>query len=164
MADLTPAQELREAAKLMRERASEAERPGYESSHPGRPWCPAWTYSVVRHVSRNLDTECSEHPWGSEHEGDCNQWGRWAGYHIAAMHPGVALAVADWLEAAASDADEFLELDAPECGHADAPCRCDHTPVWGCDRCGEYLSPGACTCWNAALAVARAYLNSEGTQ
>jgi hypothetical protein len=99
MPDLTPAEELGEAAKLMRERAAEAERSGYGSTHPGQPWCPAWTYSVVRHVERNMDSECSEHPWGSENEGECNTWGRYAGYHIAGMHPAFALAVADWLDA-----------------------------------------------------------------
>lgn len=95
---MTPAEELRAAAKLMRERAAEAEQPGYGSTSPGRPWCPAWTYGIVRHVQRNMDSDCTEHPWGSEHEGDCNQWGRYAGYHIASWHPGVALAVADWLD------------------------------------------------------------------
>jgi hypothetical protein len=100
-----PAAQLRAAAKLMRERATEAETPGYESDHPGKPWCPEWTYTVVRHVSRNVDTDCSAHPWDSENERDCNRWGRHAGYHIAGMHPGVALAVADWLEAEAAAAD-----------------------------------------------------------
>ena len=105
MSDLTPAQELRQAAKLMRERATEAEKPGYDSDHPGKPWCPAWTYSAVRHVQRNLDLDCVEHEYGTEREGDCNRWGRYAGYHIAGMHPGVALAVADWLDSTAG----FLE-------------------------------------------------------
>jgi hypothetical protein len=107
-ATMNPAAELREAAKLMRERAAEAEKPGYDSTHPGKPWCPAWTYSVVRHVNRNMDSECSEHPWGSESEGDCNQWGRHAGYHIAGMHPAFAVAVAEWLDEVAADSHASL--------------------------------------------------------
>jgi hypothetical protein len=97
---------MRRTAKLMRERAAEAEREGFGSGHPGQPWCPDWTWSVVRHVNRNLDAECSKHEWGSENEGECNTWGRYAGYHIAAMHPGVALAVAEWLETEAAMADQ----------------------------------------------------------
>ena len=109
----TLAETIRRAAVLVRERAAEAEKEGYGSSHPGRPWCPEWTWSVVRHVERNLDAECTAHPWGSENEGDCNTWGRYAGYHIAAMHPGVALALADWLEreAALIDAQVFPQSD-----------------------------------------------------
>ena len=108
MPDHSPAEELRAAAKLMRERAAEAEQSGYESTHPGKPWCPEWTYGVVRHVQRNMDSDCTAHPWGTEREGDCNQWGRHAGYHIAAWSPAVALAVADWLDKIAWSA----ELDA----------------------------------------------------
>jgi hypothetical protein len=117
MADqLTPAEELRTAAKLMRERATEAEQPGYDSDHPGRPWCLSWTYSAVRHVQRNLDIDCLEHEEGTEKEGECNRWGRYAGYHIAGMHPGVALAVADWLDVVAAEveqcpADAFTATD-----------------------------------------------------
>ena len=98
-----PAETLRHAAKLMRERAAEAEQAGYGSDHPGQPWCSSWTYSTVRHIERNVDMECTDHPWGSENEGDCNTWGRYAGYHVAAMHPGVALALAEWLDEVAAD-------------------------------------------------------------
>ena len=105
---MTPAEEFREAAKLMRERAAEAEQDGYDSDHPGKPWCVSWTYTAVRHVQRNLDIECSEHEWGTEKEGECNRWGRYAGYHIAGMHPGVALALADWLDEVAADSHSSL--------------------------------------------------------
>jgi hypothetical protein len=66
--------------------------------------------------------------------------------HIASWSPPVALAVADWLADTATDADEFVKPG---------------TPGWGCDCCGEYLTPGACSCWDKPLAVARAYLNGE---
>lgn len=115
---MTPAEELREAAKLMRERAAEAEQDGYDSDHPGKPWCPSWAYTAVRHVQRNLDIECSEHEWGTEKEGECNRWGRYAGYHIAGMHPGVALAVANWLDIEAGILEK--ELPDPTGGWAEA--------------------------------------------
>ena len=105
----SPAATMRRAAQLMRERAADAEKEGYGSTHPGKPWCPEWTYTVVRHVERNLDTECTAHPWGSENEGDCNTWGRYAGYHVAGMHPGVALALAAWLDAAWNEGMEWDE-------------------------------------------------------
>ena len=98
--------EIRRAAELMRERAAEAERPPYGSDHANQPWCPDWTWQAVRHVNRNMDMECPAHPWDSDSEGECNTWGRYAGYHIASWHPGVALAVADWLDYAA-EVDDF---------------------------------------------------------
>jgi hypothetical protein len=104
-----PAGTMRRAAALMRERAEEAEKEGYGSDHPGRPWCPDWTWSIVRHVNRNMDTECTVHPWGADNEGECNTWGRYAGYHIAGMHPGVALAVAEWLDEVAADRHACLD-------------------------------------------------------
>ena len=60
MTDPTPAEELRQAAKLMREQA--------QAATPG-PW--------------SAFAECHETPDAK---------------YIAGMHPGVALAVADWLE------------------------------------------------------------------
>jgi hypothetical protein len=82
----TPAEELRQAAKLMRERAGRA------SAYSPGPWIsepagggldriapagvPEWT------IARALPS---------------------AAAHIAGMHPGVALAVADWLEVKAAN-------------------------------------------------------------
>jgi hypothetical protein len=81
----------------------------------------------------------------------------------ATMGPDFTLALAGWLEATATDADDLIKQDTPSCGHEDdtIACHCDRSPVWGCDRCGEYLAPGCCQCWDKALSVARAYLNSE---
>lgn len=96
----TAPEKIRRAAKLMRERATEAEQDGYGSDHPGQPWCPSWTYTAVRHVHRNMSIDCSEHPDedGSDKWLECNQWGRYAGYHIAGMTPAVGIALADVLE------------------------------------------------------------------
>jgi hypothetical protein len=78
----------------------------------------------------------------------------------AAMGQDFAEALADWLEDVAREAAEMLKLDTPECVHDGGDCYCRPVvPVWGCDRCGEYLAPGACTCWEKPLAVARAYLD-----
>ena len=79
------------------------------------------------------------------------------------MGPLVGLPLAAWLEATADDAAREIKNDIPECAH-DEPCRCKHVPSWGCDRCGEYLAPGACSCWDKALAVARAYLDGGEQQ
>lgn len=76
--------------------------------------------------------------------------------HVAGMHPGVALAVADWLEFTAKDADENLTLDSPEGPCCAEPAACSgHPEEWGCDRCGDFMNGGGCTCWDSALAVAR---------
>ena len=91
---MTPAEELRAAAKLMRECAEAADAADW----PGGPWavdkcsengCPCIVYQGERNpytepqvprIQYVADTETPEH----------------AAY-IASMHPGVALAVADWL-------------------------------------------------------------------
>lgn len=160
MPDATPAQELREAARLMRERAKEAEQAGYDSDHPGKPWCPEWTYTAVRHVQRNCDIECSEHEWGTEKEGECNRWGRYAGYHIAGMHPGVALAVADWLDQYVGWIEGAVVWETPECTHDDGPCRCARQPGWYHGECDGFIGDD-CTCFGKALAVARTFLGTK---
>lgn len=87
---MTPAEELRAAAKLMRERA--------EAATPG-PWHPA---------SRVWEQETFAAVLGPEGDGDhprtwlmatgTNPVSREANAsHAASWHPGVALAVADWL-------------------------------------------------------------------
>jgi hypothetical protein len=131
----TPAALLRRAAKLMR----------FNADHvPPPPW-----FATVRQV----------HDYhGEPIIADCGTSVR--AIYIAAADPAFLLALADWLEAAATEADDLIKQDTPDCGHEDDTlgCHCDRTPVWGCDRCGEYLAPGCCQCWDKALAVARAYL------
>lgn len=91
----TPADELRTAAEKLRELAAKATA----------GICPDWIYSAVRHVARNCQIECSHddhQDWGQP------EWDRYADSpYIAAMHPGVGLALADWLESAAVDAEQI---------------------------------------------------------
>jgi hypothetical protein len=116
-------EELREGARLMRERA--------EKATPG-PWYAAdcegelavWRESALRHVIRNERGEIVgyslpasytstdviyEHSLDSwdegEDEGDDER--RHTASHVASWHPAVALAVADWLEAEARLWEEF---------------------------------------------------------
>ena len=81
MPDTTPAEQLRQAAKLMRERAEAASLlsppPWYVVPAEGMPPVP-WVKSAKCHVI------------APGYLVDCE--------HIAGMHPGVALAVADWLD------------------------------------------------------------------
>lgn len=72
--------------------------------------------------------------------------------YIAAMHPGVALAVAEWLEETARRAEGALTLQVT---YGPQPRR------WWCRQCERRLEPGGCTCWDGALASARAYLGEE---
>lgn len=115
---MTPAQELREAAKLMRERAGTQPETAWLVVPP-EPDPPG----VIKGGLAKIVTA------------DVPEWvvARClpdAAAHIAGMHPGVALAVADWLDAAA---DQAAMLEAQ---HA-------------------WMSPES-----HALKVARAYLGS----
>jgi hypothetical protein len=75
--------------------------------------------------------------------------------YIASMHPGVAVAVADWLDETAEKAGHLLTM--PECG-CDAA-RCDHKATLACQRCCGWFGLN-CGCWDKAVAVARTYLES----
>lgn len=75
---------------------------------------------------------------------------------ITGMHPGVGLAVAGWLEEMAFRAAGAvipLRLANPE------------TRRFFCRKCERPMEPavtvGGCKCWDAALAVARAWLGEE---
>lgn len=71
--------------------------------------------------------------------------------------------LAAWLERAAAQWADDTYLDKPEhtdgCGPGWSMCK-GHAQERFCDRCGNPLATGAhsdrCTCWDAALAVARA--------
>ena len=82
----TPADELRAAAEKLRELAAKATT----------DICPDWIYSAVRHVARNCEIECSH----DDHQAwDQPQWDWYEDWsYIAAMHPGVGYALADWLD------------------------------------------------------------------
>ena len=101
-----PSQELREAAKLMRERASLV---------PPPPW---------HQVGCQVNTDDSGNVIAQSGLPERAQY-------VASMHPGVALAVADWLDNEATATEGMA----------------DEAPVLGLpDRC--------------AIAVARAYLTA----
>jgi hypothetical protein len=120
----TAAEQLREAARLMRARA--------EAATPG-PWVVAdcegelqvWRESALRHVRRddngnvvgysrpacytatNLIYEHDLDTWDSGEEQDDDER-RDTAAHIASWHPAVALAVADWLNYEAERAEMGL--------------------------------------------------------
>jgi hypothetical protein len=120
----TPADELRTAAKLLRELA--------EAATPGNWWAeelpPNKHHNHPAHWVKT-EYEDGDNCLTSQVVADC-PWKQADAAFIAAMHPGVGAALADWLESAAKhDADGFL-------------C-CEHGP----DACSEVVAP--------ALAVAR---------
>lgn len=81
---MIPIETLREASRLMRERADAA-------AQPWRPWAdPA------------LPERTGAAAWSEDMDGYLG--GSW-GVHAASWHPAVALAVADWLD----DAAEYAE-------------------------------------------------------
>jgi hypothetical protein len=129
----------------MRERAGKATAGPWRSHDT---WLPAGGHTATVLSGDGNDTDLRawlptfkdvDQPWDSER----NAWAD--AEYIASWHPLVALALAGWLEDVAREADDLIKEDAPG--------------TWGCDRCGEYLAPGACTCWEKPLAVARAYLD-----
>ena len=129
---------LREAARLMRERALAA-TPGPWSQHTAEAAADTVIFAGEEWVT-NIDNcpSVGEHmrtPGGSV----CSDQALPNGDHIAGMHPGVALAVADWLDMAASYLREF-------------GLHCEN----GCKLCNNnFYSPFV----RKALAVARAYPN-----
>lgn len=129
----TPSEVMRRAAGLMRERVAELPPSPWRAEgrdvmatqdYHGDDWEPDWDFGLNVAVCRRQD----------EAE------------YIASWGPGVALAVAEWLEGAAAEAEAAL------------------TPGLVCGRCGGYAGSadeeeGArCRCWDRALAVAHAYL------
>lgn len=98
----TPAAEMRAAAEKLREVAAAA-TPGI---------CPHWTYMAVRHIARNCEIECDH----DEHRTvDQPTWDRYEDApFIATVHPGVGVALADWLEwQAAALTDGRIAVPAP---------------------------------------------------
>ena len=95
---------LREAAKVLRERAGAAT--------PG-PW-----EAAQDHLTHSVGADVRSVPSGGYAAADC------CGYqgastnedaaYIATMHPGVALALADWLDKAGADCWAYGDPDSPE--------------------------------------------------
>jgi hypothetical protein len=139
--EFTPAQELRAAAKLMRERA--------EAATAG-PWHPAPGNNVSDNVAAHgrlvIDgggharEDCKPVAYGAALTADAA--------HMASWHPLVALAVAEWLEATARQADSDLVVGS---GKLPLACR----------RCSGLVYEDCCCGWEQAIAVARAYLGSK---
>ena len=124
---MTPAEELRTAAKLMRERVQGATAgPWTVREEHGRDIADeGWSdVRVVRPGAGVAITYLSNVLEGSPHEDNAA--------YIASMHPGVALAVADWLD---SVTDRWIGVPA-------GPSEPEPED------------------FDAALAVARAYLGS----
>jgi hypothetical protein len=74
--------------------------------------------------------------------------------YIAAMHPGVGLAVAEWLEESSRQARDAMIWQP----------WISRVPCWFCRRCERelYLKADGCRCWDASLAVAREWLGETG--
>ena len=99
----TPAALLRRAAEHLRTRASEA-TPGpweYDGNPSGAVTAAPYARPVASACNRGLATNTAN------------------ARHIAAMHSGVGLALADWLQAAADMAEAYPEMahdhDRPAC-------------------------------------------------
>jgi hypothetical protein len=105
VADLTGPTLLRAAAKAMRDKATASTQGPWELM----PWtvsAPRYTTYMVATPGETEIADCRPEPWLFE-DGDQPVYAA-NGYHIAAWHPGVALAVADWLDSEAEswDGDE----------------------------------------------------------
>ena len=149
MPETSPAEIMRSAATMMRERAEAASPGPWHQMCMGSDGCQVLNDGHLRerkHVAWSGRKE-----WKADHA-DAE--------YIASMHPLVALAVAGWLNETALDAAENVKADTPECVHAEPPCDCDTSPRWGCDRCSGWLGAD-CHCWDDALSVARTYLGES---
>lgn len=97
---MTPAEELRAAAKVMRERA--------QAASPG-PWetCGRGVEQTAGDYADVLGQEvsCLSYCYGGAPIGPKQA----DADYIASMHPGIALAIADWLD---EEAAEYEALDA----------------------------------------------------
>ena len=74
-------------------------------------WCPDWTYQAVRHIDRNVDIECSKHPYDYNGTEVCHHWGRYDGDYVAAASPSVVLAILAELEALRNQKRTYVEIE-----------------------------------------------------
>jgi hypothetical protein len=96
-------EEIRRAAALMRERA--------QAAMPG-PW---WSFTKYIAAPVGKCTCAGPFPDGTPHEPHCGlepfaEADPPSAEHIASWHPAVALAVADWLDAAAELQDHWEQI------------------------------------------------------
>lgn len=99
MADLSPAEELREAARLMQERAEAATEGPWDAMVLGSEgYLVLRSNGTVRDRGRHRVGRFGLKDWDSD-KADAE--------YVASMHPLVALAVADWLDSAAGRYDEI---------------------------------------------------------
>lgn len=117
MADaLTPAGELREAARLMRERAGKA-TPGPWAWEPTGDKDSSWAVGLVQdEQSEQALAGRLDHGQGIVIDGVCESIdGRLAdAEHIASWHPGVALAIADWLDVEGAILERRMSTESVE--------------------------------------------------
>lgn len=95
------AQELRQAAETLRERAGNA------SSGDGPTHSHEW-FSDLTYMSKRYEVV-------AVNEGSiiASNLDRWAAEYIATMHPGVGLALADWLDTRAELHELTARLEVP---------------------------------------------------
>lgn len=147
-------EQMREAARLIRQRAEAAK---------GRAPLP-WRQTISDSESPTGVGICEDHRqaepmWPCENCWAIETWSEPVAEHIASWHPGVALLVADWLEA---EADGYVTYDDnPECPSCAFGEGCsEHEQRTYHERCTE---PSPCDCIVLPLALARAYLGrSDG--
>lgn len=133
---MTPAEELREAAALMRKRAEAATAGPWRHMCMGSEGCLVLrAEGTLRERGRGRIARFGQKDWHSD-DADAE--------YVAGMHPAVALAVADWLDAEAADLDDIA---AGPYGPGGAE--------FAAGLHGGELHP--------ALAVARAYMGTKET-
>lgn len=107
MPDQSPAEVLRAAAALMRERA-QAVRSACHTDWGDRPWdtedCAEFGCVCIVYQGEHKPWEEAQVPL-IQYVADCETDAH--ATHIASWHPAMAAAVADWLEAEAADAEVF---------------------------------------------------------
>lgn len=139
MAAETPADTIRRAAALMRQRAEAAPPGPWHVELLGAKGYPQRISNARATVIGQTYTSPIYPPAGAE--------------HIASWHPIVAHAVADWLDEIGKDHPaKWYDNECPSCGSA--PCG-PHPDTLRCVNCGDDYP-----CYSAAdaLKVARAYL------
>jgi hypothetical protein len=143
----TPAETLRRAAEKARGLAAAA-TPGPWQTHDTH--LPVGGHTATVLSGEGNDTELrawlptwDHEPWSEVH----NVWNDAA--YIAALHPGVALLIADWLDA---------EADCHEGGMTVSQALCGMASDIGA---GEYRIQVAASTLDQAVAVARALLGEE---